>query len=181
MARTATARKETTRTETARLVTPSDLGDNAAKDISAALNRVLADLYALHFKTKNFHWHVSGPHFRDYHLMLDEHAAEIMLITDDVAERARKVGGPTLKSLAQVLKQTGMSENEADFVAPSDMLSELTEDNQTLVKALREAKEVCEEHGDHASSAMIDEWIDQAERRVWFLFETNRPAMNSGH
>ncbi|GGE00246.1 starvation-inducible DNA-binding protein [Gemmobacter megaterium] len=164
-----------------RLATPSDLGNNAVKDISAALNRVLADLYALHFKTKNFHWHVSGPHFRDYHLMLDEQAAEIIGITDDVAERARKIGGPALKSLAQVIGTSGITENEADFVSPDKMLAELTDDNRALVAALRKAKATCDDHGDHASSAMIDEWIDAAERRVWFLFETNRPAMASGH
>lgn len=164
-----------------KLRTPTGLGDNAIQDLSAALNAVLADAFALYFKTKNFHWHVSGPHFRDYHLLLDEQAAEVIGITDAVAERVRKIGGQTLKTLAQTAQMTRLAENDADFVEPGDMLGELMEDNRQFIGALRTTKTLCDEHGDAASSAMIDTWIDEAERRVWFLYETLRPAMSGGH
>ncbi|MBL9073081.1 DNA starvation/stationary phase protection protein [Tabrizicola sp.] len=164
-----------------RLKTPTDLGDNAVKDISAALNGLLADSFALYFKTKNFHWHVSGPHFRDYHLMLDEQAAQILAGTDDIAERARKIGGAALKSINQVAAMTRVKPNEADYVEPADMLAELMEDNKAHILALREVHDLCDEHGDVATASMIEIWIDNAERRVWFLFETLRPAQSGGH
>ncbi len=165
----------------ARLRTPTDLGDNAVKDVSAVLNRLLADSYALYFKTKNFHWHCSGPHFRDYHLMLDDHAADILGATDDIAERVRKIGGQTLKSVNQVAAMTRVLPNEADYVESADMLAELCEDNQSYVRELRAAHDVCDEAGDVASASLIENWIDAAERRVWFLYEMLRPALTSGH
>ncbi|MGA0539406.1 Dps family protein [Neotabrizicola sp. VNH66] len=165
----------------ARLKTPTDLGDNAVKDICAALNGLLADSFALYLKTKNFHWHISGPHFRDYHRMLDDHAAEILGATDDIAERARKIGGQSLKSVNQIAKMTRVKPNEADFVEPADMLAELMEDNRAYVVALREAHDLCDEHGDIGSASLIEDWIDATETRVWFLFETLRPAMSGGH
>ncbi len=163
-----------------RLTTPTDLGDNAVKDIAAVLNRLLADSFALYFKTKNFHWHVSGPHFRDYHLLLDEQAAQIIDATDDIAERVRKVGGQTLKSVNQVAAQTTVAANEADYVEPSDMLAELLEDNRAYVASLRTAHDVADEHNDSATASLIENWIDQTERRVWFLYETLRPGLTSG-
>ncbi len=164
-----------------KLTTPTDLGGNAAKDIAAALNGLLADSFALYFKTKNFHWHVSGPHFRDYHLLLDEQAGQILAATDDIAERVRKIGGTTLRSINQAAKMTRVLPNEAEFVEPADMLAELMEDNKAFTTALRAARSVCDEHGDSGSTAMIEVWIDEAERRTWFLYETLRPAMTSGH
>ena len=164
-----------------RLKTPTDLGDNAVKDISAALNGLLADSFALYFKTKNFHWHVSGPHFRDYHLLLDEQAAQILAATDDIAERARKIGGAALKSINQVAAMTRVKPNEADYVEPADMLAELMEDNKAHIVALRQVHDLCDEHGDVATASMIEIWIDGAERRVWFLFEMLRPAQSGGH
>ncbi|HEY0183871.1 MAG TPA: DNA starvation/stationary phase protection protein [Rhodopila sp.] len=164
-----------------RLNTPTDLGDNAVKDIAAVLNRLLADSYALYFKTKNFHWHVSGPHFRDYHLLLDEQAGQIIDATDDIAERVRKIGGQTLKSVNQVAAQTTVKPNEADYVEPSDMLAELLEDNRAYVVELRTAHDVADDHNDSATASLIENWIDAAERRVWFLYETLRPALSSGH
>lgn len=157
-----------------KLSTPSDLGDNAIKDISAALNGVLADAFALYLKTKNFHWHTSGAHFRDYHLLLDEQAAQIIDITDDVAERVRKIGGITLHSIQQIAAMTRVDANDADYVAPGDMLGELLEDNKAFVVSLREAHDVCSEHNNSASTSLIENWIDEAERRVWFLYETLR-------
>jgi len=156
------------------LATPSNLGSNASKDIAAGLTGLLADVFALYVKTKNFHWHMSGPHFRDYHLLLDEHAAQIFAMTDDVAERARKVGGTTLRSIGQIGKLQRIPDNDADFVAPEDMLSELKEDNLKLTQIMRETHEMCDEHGDVATASMLENWIDEAERRTWFLFEATR-------
>ncbi|PZR00882.1 MAG: DNA starvation/stationary phase protection protein [Cereibacter sphaeroides] len=164
-----------------KLKTPTDLGGNAVKDIAGALNGLLADSFALYFKTKNFHWHVSGPHFRDYHLMLDEHAAQIFAATDDIAERVRKIGGTTLRSINQAANMTRVLPNDAEFVEPADMLAELMEDNKAFTAALRAARTVCDEHEDSGSTAMIEVWIDETERRTWFLYETLRPAMTSGH
>ena len=157
------------------LKTPSDLS-NAAQDIAGALNACLADTYALYFKTKNFHWHVSGPHFRDYHLLLDEQAAELLAATDDMAERVRKVGGTTLRSIGHVGRLQRLADNDADFVAPEDMLAELREDNRQMVASLREMHGLCDEAGDVATASLIENWIDQAERPVWFLFEATRRA-----
>lgn len=156
------------------LKTPSDLGDNAVRDLSGALNELLADVFALYLKTKNFHWHVSGPHFRDYHLMLDEHAAQIFAMTDPVAERVRKIGGTTIRSIGQISRLQRVKDNDADYVDPEGMLAELAEDNKDLVARLRELKDLTEEHRDIATSAMIDVWTDESERRLWFLFEATR-------
>ncbi|MBY2985110.1 Dps family protein [Rhizobium leguminosarum] len=156
------------------LKTPSSLSTNATTDISAALTALLADVFTLYVKTKNFHWHMSGPHFRDYHLLLDEQAEHIFAMTDDIAERARKIGGTTLRSIGQIARQQRLSDNDADFVTPEDMLSELREDNAQLVSLLREVHGLCDEHNDVATASLIENWIDEAERRTWFLFETTR-------
>ena len=156
------------------LQTPTDLGAVATKDVSAALNRLLADFFALYLKTKNFHWHVSGPHFRDYHLLLDEHADQLYATTDPIAERVRKLGGTTLRSIGQIGRLQRVLDNDADYVTPLDMLAELREDNQRLATSMREAHAVCEEHGDVATASLLEVWIDEAERRVWFLYETSR-------
>ncbi len=160
----------------ANLATPTDLGANAVAELSGALNMLLADTFTLYLKTKNFHWHVSGPHFRDYHLLLDEQAAEIFATTDDIAERVRKIGGGTIKSIGHIAKLQRVADNDADYVDPQDMLAELREDNKELVRRLRETHDLCDEHGDVATASLIENWIDQAERRVWFLFETGRSA-----
>ncbi|MBS7542488.1 Dps family protein [Ancylobacter oerskovii] len=158
----------------AALDTPSDLGANATKDIAAALTALLADVFALYFKTKNFHWHMSGRHFRDYHLLLDEQAAQIFAMTDEIAERARKIGGTTLRSIGHASRLQRISDNDADFVTPDGMLAELREDNKLLIALMRETHELCDEHNDVASASLLENWIDEAERRHWFLFETTR-------
>lgn len=158
------------------LSTPTDLGANATRDIAAALTGVLADMFALYLKTKNFHWHLSGPHFRDYHLMLDEQGDQIFATTDALAERARKVGGTTLRSIGHIARLQRLADNDADFVTPEDMLAELADDNRQMVGFLRAAHAVCEEHKDVASTSAIEVWIDEAERRAWFLFECTRSA-----
>ena len=159
---------------TAPLETPTDLGGQASKDISAALNLLLADVFALYLKAKNFHWHVSGPHFRDYHLLLDEQADQLYAITDPIAERVRKLGGTTLRSIGQISRIQRVKDNDADYVTASDMLAELRDDNQQLVSRMRQAHVVCEEHNDVATASLIEVWIDEAERRVWFLYEAGR-------
>jgi starvation-inducible DNA-binding protein len=156
------------------LDTPTDLKPNAVADISGALTILLADMFALYVKTKNFHWHVSGPHFRDYHLLLDEQGAQIFATTDDIAERVRKIGGTTLRSIGHIGRLQRVLDNDADFVAPKDMLAELREDNQRLVAHMRETHDLCDEHSDVASASLIENWIDEAERRTWFLFEATR-------
>lgn len=158
------------------LTTPTDLGSNARRDITGALNAILADTFALYLKTKNFHWHVSGPHFRDYHLMFDEQAAELLASTDDMAERVRKLGGTTIRSIGHIGRLQRIADNDADYVTPEDMLAELADDNRTAIGALREAHNLCDEEGDVATASLIEVWIDQAERRAWFLFETSRQA-----
>lgn len=165
----------------AKLDTPTDLGSNATRDISGALNALLADVFALYMKTKNFHWHVSGPHFRDFHLLFDEHAAEIFAMTDPIAERVRKVGGTTLHSIGDIARHQRLSDNDATYVEPSDMIAELREDNQALVASLRETHDVCDEERDWATASLIENWIDEAEKRIWFLFESGRRADSSGH
>src|SRR6201998_36677 len=154
------------------LETPTDLKSNAVKDISAALTRLLADVFALYIKTKNFHWHVTGPHFRDYHLLLDEQSDQIFAMTDTIAERVRKIGAPTLKSIGEIARAQRILDNDADYVEPSDMLAELREDNASLAASMREAHELCEKHRDIATASLIEGWIDETERRTWFLFET---------
>ncbi|UZW54718.1 DNA starvation/stationary phase protection protein [Sphingobium sp. JS3065] len=156
------------------LKTPTDLRSNATKSVAQALNGVLADSYALYFKTKNFHWHVSGPHFRDYHLMFDEQATQILATTDLIAERVRKTGNTTLRSIGDISRHQSVVDNDADYVSPGDMLNELREDNLKLVEALRAAKAAATEAGDNATEGIIDDWTDQAEERAWFLFEAGR-------
>jgi starvation-inducible DNA-binding protein len=160
----------------AKLDTPTDLTAKNTKTVADALNGILADSYALYFKTKNFHWHVSGPHFRDYHLMFDEQAAEILATTDAIAERVRKTGNTTLRSIGDISRHQSISDNDADFVAPDAMLKELHDDNRKLVELLREAKDIVDEAKDNATSGILDEWTDQAEQRAWFLFETARKS-----
>jgi starvation-inducible DNA-binding protein len=163
------------------LLTPTDFSAAATRDIAAAMNGVLADVFALYLKTKNFHWHMSGPHFRDYHLMLDEQADQIFALTDPIAERIRKVGGSTLKSIGHIARTQRILDNDADYVEPLDMLAELREDNKVLAARLREAHGVCEEHRDIASASLIEIWIDETERRTWFLFEASRRGDATGH
>jgi starvation-inducible DNA-binding protein len=156
------------------LATPTDLGANATKDISGGLNILLADVVALYFKTKNFHWHVSGPHFRDYHLLLDEQATQIDAMTDLIAERVRKLGGTTIRSVGHIKRLQRVLDNDADYVTPPDMLAELREDNKQLTAHMRELHELCDEHNDVATASLIENWIDEAEQRTWFLFEAGR-------
>lgn len=156
------------------LRTPTDLKPAAVKEVSEGLNVLLADMFALYMKTKNFHWHVSGPHFRDYHLMLDEHGEQIFETTDDIAERIRKLGGTTLRSIGHIGRLQRIKDDDRDFVAPADMLAELLEDNKKLVEHLREIHRVCDEHEDVATASLLENWIDEAERRAWFLFEATR-------
>ncbi|MDT3376240.1 Dps family protein [Labrys portucalensis] len=160
--------------KTADLRVPTDLGSNATKDLSGALTTLLADVFTLYLKTKNFHWHVSGPHFRDYHLLLDEQADQIFAMTDAIAERVRKIGGTTLRSAGHIGRLQRLSDNDADFVTPGDMLAELLDDNKRLVGFLRETHDLCDEHRDVATASLIENWIDETERRAWFLFETGR-------
>jgi starvation-inducible DNA-binding protein len=157
-----------------RLGTPTDLKPQATRDISAALQGLLADVFALYLKTKNFHWHMSGRHFRDYHLLLDEHGDQIFAMTDPIAERARKIGGNTLRSIGQIARQQRIPDNEADYVEPQDMLAELREDNKQLTSIMREVHGVCDTHGDVATASLLEVWIDETERRTWFLFEATR-------
>jgi starvation-inducible DNA-binding protein len=156
------------------LATPSDIQSEAVKDISAALSALLADVYALYFKTKNFHWHMSGPHFRDYHLLLDEQADQIFAIGDDIAERARKIGGTTIRSIGHISRTQRIADNDADFVAPGDMLAELREDNKALVISMLAAHGLCDDANDVATASLLEVWIDEAQRRAWFLFEATR-------
>ena len=164
-----------------RLATPTDLDSGAAKDIGAAMNAVLADVFALYLKTKNFHWHMSGPHFRDYHLLLDEQADQLYAMTDPIAERVRKLGARTLMSIGHIKRTQRILDNDADYVEPSDMLAELCEDNKTLAGRLREVHNVCDEHRDIATASLIEVWIDETERRTWFLFESVGRADSTGH
>jgi starvation-inducible DNA-binding protein len=152
----------------------TELGSDAVTEISGALRPLLADVFALYLKTKNFHWHMSGPHFRDYHLLLDEQAEQIFAMTDEIAERARKIGGGTLRSISDISRNQTLRDNNDEFVTPADMLEELRMDNQSLTEALRSTHEICERHNDVATTSLIEVWIDQAERRTWFLAETGR-------
>ena len=165
----------------AALDTPTDLDSGAVKAVSEALNGLLADSFALFLKTKNFHWHVSGPHFRDYHLLLDDQAAEIIGSTDDMAERVRKIGGTTLRSIGHIARLQTIEDNDADFVPPAMMLNELMNDNKKVAASMRKAHDVADEHGDVATASLIENWIDQTEKRTWFLFEAARSASNDGH
>jgi starvation-inducible DNA-binding protein len=158
------------------LATPTEIKPAAVKEIAAAMNAVLADVFGLYLKTKNFHWHMSGPHFRDWHLLLDEQADQIFAMSDPIAERVRKIGGGTVKSIGHIARLQRVSDNDADYVEPLDMLAELREDNKTLAMHLRGAHDLCDEHGDVASASLIEVWIDEGERRTWFLFEATRAA-----
>ena len=156
------------------LETPTDLTRSATKDIAGAMNAILADVFALYVKTKNFHWHMSGPHFRDYHLLLDEHADQLFAMTDPIAERIRKIGGLTLRSIGHISRTQRVLDNDADYVEPLDMIAELADDNKTLAARLRETHNVCDEHRDVATASLIEVWIDETERRTWFLSEIKR-------
>jgi starvation-inducible DNA-binding protein len=153
---------------------PSGLSSEATQDISTALTSLLADAFALYVKTKNFHWHISGPHFRDYHLLLDEQAGHILAMTDAMAERVRKVGGTTIRSIGQIARLTQIADNDSDWVSPAGMLAELGQDNATLAECMRQTHGVCDEHSDVASASLLETWIDEAEQRIWFLFEAGR-------
>src|SRR6202171_6002396 len=169
------------RLQRAPLNTPTDLKAAATKDIAGALNGILADVFALYMKTKNFHWHMSGPHFRDYHLLLDEQAGQLYAMTAPIAERIRKVGGPTLKSIGHIARAQRVLDNDADYVEPLHMLAELREDNKELAARFREAHNVCDEHRDIATASLIEVWVDETERRTWFLFEASRKGDATGH
>jgi starvation-inducible DNA-binding protein len=168
--------KRTSELQTRKLQTPTDLTADAVRDITGAMNILLADMFALYLKTKNFHWHMSGPHFRDYHLLLDEQGDQIFAATDAIAERVRKIGGDTIRSIGHIGRLQRILDNDAEFVTPSDMLAELRDDNRQLVAALRETHGLCDEHGDVATASLIENWIDEAERRAWFLYEATRGA-----
>jgi starvation-inducible DNA-binding protein len=165
----------------AALITPSDLGAKASKDIAGGMNAILADVFSLYLKTKNFHWHMSGPHFRDYHLLLDDQADQLYAMTDPIAERIRKTGGSTLRSIGHISRLQRIKDNDADYVEPLDMLAELREDNQTLAARLREVHDMVDEHRDIATASLIENWIDETERRTWFLFESSRRGDATGH
>jgi starvation-inducible DNA-binding protein len=169
-----TSKTELITRQKAPLTTPSDIDRESVKDISGALNALLADVFVLYLKTKNFHWHMSGPHFRDYHLLLDDHADQIFAMTDDVAERVRKIGGTTIRSIGQICRIQRLADNDADFVTPADMLSELHEDEKRLVQILRAIHTLCDEAEDLATASLVENWIDQSQRRSWFLFESTR-------
>ncbi len=182
MKRSAAAKvKDTKGRRQAPLATPTDLKTAATRDIAGAMNGILADVFALYLKTKNFHWHMSGPHFRDYHLLLDEQADQLYAMTDPIAERIRKLGGNTLRSIGHIARTQRVLDNDADYVQPLDMLAELRDDNKTLAGSLREAHNVCDDHRDIATASLIEVWIDETERRTWFLFEASREGDATGH
>jgi starvation-inducible DNA-binding protein len=158
------------------LATPTDLSEKAVQDVSGALIVLLSDVFALYLKTKNFHWHMSGPHFRDYHLMLDDQGEQIFAMTDAIAERARKIGGTTIRSIGQVARLQRIADNNADYVKPLDMIIELRDDNATLTRNMREIHSLCDEAGDIATASLLENWIDETEKRTWFLFECSRDA-----
>ena len=159
---------------TAALMTRTTLPAETTRSVAGAMNAVLADVFALYFKSKNFHWHMSGPHFRDYHLMLDEHSDQIFAMTDAMAERVRKLGGTTIRSIGHIARLQGLLDNDADYVTPDDMLAELRDDNVQLAARMRELHGICEERGDIATASLLETWVDEAERRAWFLFEASR-------
>jgi starvation-inducible DNA-binding protein len=181
MKKSTAGRQDLERRQEAPLLTPTDLKAAATKDIAGAMNAILADVFALYLKTKNFHWHMSGPHFRDYHLLLDEHGDQLFAMTDPIAERIRKIGGTTIRSIGHIARLQRVSDNDAEYVEPEDMLAELREDSKTLAARLREAHGVCDEHEDIATASLIEVWIDETERRTWFLFEASRHADSTGH
>jgi starvation-inducible DNA-binding protein len=160
--------------EKAPLSTPSDIGAEAVRDITGALNALLADAFSLYLKTKNFHWHMSGPHFRDYHLLLDDHGDQLFAMTDDIAERVRKIGGTTIRSIGHIARLQRIRDNDAEYVTPGDMLSELHEDEKAFVLSMRAVHTLCDDPGDVATASLLENWIDQSQRRSWFLFEATR-------
>ena len=166
--------KERVALQKAPLKVPTDIAPEAVANITGALNALLADVFALYLKTKNFHWHMSGPHFRDYHLLLDEHGDQLFAMTDEIAERVRKIGGTTIRSIGNIARLQRIPDNDAEYVTPKDMLSELREDEKALVSSMRAVHTVCDEAGDVATASLLENWIDQGERRVWFLFEATR-------
>ena len=172
----AKAREEAKARRKGPLATPTDLSADAVKDISGALNALLSDVFALYIKTKNFHWHIYGPHFRDYHELLDEQGEQLFEMTDDMAERVRKIGGTTVRSIGHINRLKRIADNDADMVTPQDMLAELMEDNKKLTVEMREAHTTAADHGDVATTSLLENWIDQSERRTWFLFETIRAS-----
>jgi starvation-inducible DNA-binding protein len=176
----ATAQK-TGKGDQGRLGTPTDLGGNAVAAIAQSINRLLADTFALYLKTKNFHWHMTGPHFRDYHLLLDEQSDQIFAMTDQLAERVRKLGGRTLHSISHIGQLQRLADNNAEYVAPYEMLHELVQDNKAMVASMREAHEICDEHKDVATASILEVFIDETERRTWFLFEASQSAEHHGH
>jgi starvation-inducible DNA-binding protein len=178
---TASKKKELLKRRQAPLDTPTDLHANATRDVTASMNVILADVFALYLKTKNFHWHMSGPHFRDYHLLLDEQSEQIYAMTDPIAERIRKLGGTTLRSIGDIARKQRVLDNDATYVDPLDMLAELCGDNKELAAHLREVHSVVDEHNDIATASLIENWIDETERRTWFLFESSRRGDATGH
>ena len=164
-----------------RLRTQTDLSGNAVPEIAEALNGLVADSFALYLKTKNFHWHISGPHFRDYHLLLDEQADQIYAAADPLAERVRKLGGKTIHSIGEIARRSSIKDNDAEFVSPGDMLNELMDDNKTVIRNMRAAHEIADKHDDVATASILEVFIDEAERRNWFLFEASRTATDGGH
>ena len=180
MRKSTASTQEPERRQEAPLLTPTDLEAAGTKDIAGAMNAILADVFALYLKTKNFHWHMSGPHFRDYHLLLDEQGDQIFAMADPIAERVRKLGRMTLRSIGNIARIQRISDNDAEYVEPEDMLSELGEDNKSMAARLREAHGVCEEHNDIATASLIEVWIDETERRTWFLYEASRHADSTG-
>lgn len=172
-----TTRNEIAKRRESPLRTPSYLDTDNVRNLTAELNGLLADVFAIYIKTKNFHWHVSGPHFRDYHLLIDEHAEQVFAMTDDIAERVRKLGGTTIRSIGHVARLKHVADNDAEFVEPQDMLGELREDNQALVARMIEIHDLCTDANDVATASLLENWIDQTQRRVWFLFETSRTAV----
>ncbi len=158
------------------LTIPTTLSEKAVHDISEALVLLLSDVFALYLKTKNFHWQMSGPHFRDYHLMLDDQGEQIFSMTDAIAERARKIGGTTVRSIGQISRLQRIADNDAQYVEPLDMIAELLDDNAILTQSMRETHSLCDEAGDVATASLLENWIDEAEKRTWFLFECGRHA-----
>jgi len=156
------------------LATPSDIDPKSVREITGALNALLADTFSLYLKTKNFHWHMSGPHFRDYHLLLDDHGDQIFAMTDDIAERVRKIGGATIRSIGHIARLQRIPDNDAEYVTPADMLSELHEDEKAFTLSMRAAHDLCDDAGDVATTSLLENWIDQSQRRGWFLFEATR-------
>jgi starvation-inducible DNA-binding protein len=175
------AKDSKSKSSKARLQTQTDLSGNAVPEIAQALNGLVADAFALYLKTKNFHWHASGPHFRDYHLLFDEQAAEIYATTDELAERVRKLGARTVHSIGEIARLQTIKDNNKDFVSPADMLAELMADNKTVIKAMRAAHDIADKHEDVATASILENFIDAAEKRNWFLFEASRTGDSSGH